>query len=99
MAQNEFFMHPPCRHDNRKIDKTERRNYKSEGRTHERQRYRRGRHRDSEGLSHLLLEIGHFFDVYKELEKKKTAVEGWEDAPVALRVIAEARDRFRAAKP
>lgn len=52
----------------------------------------------SEVPPHLLLEIGHFFDVYKELEKKKTAVEGWEDAPVALRVIAEARERFRRAK-
>ncbi|MBM3285185.1 MAG: inorganic diphosphatase [Candidatus Aminicenantes bacterium] len=43
---------------------------------------------------HLLIEIEHFFDVYKELEKKKTAVEGWEDAGIARRVIEEARERF-----
>jgi inorganic pyrophosphatase len=43
---------------------------------------------------HLLLEIEHFFDVYKELEKKKTAVEGWEDAPEARRVVREAQQRF-----
>jgi inorganic pyrophosphatase len=43
---------------------------------------------------HLLIEIEHFFDVYKELEKKKTAVEGWEDAASARRIVQEARDRF-----
>ncbi|HDT14553.1 MAG TPA: inorganic diphosphatase [Candidatus Aminicenantes bacterium] len=40
---------------------------------------------------HLLIEIEHFFDVYKELEKKKTAVEGWEDVESALEVIRRAR--------
>jgi inorganic pyrophosphatase len=40
---------------------------------------------------HLLIEIEHFFDVYKELERKKTAVEGWEDAPSAREVIRRAR--------
>ncbi len=43
---------------------------------------------------HLLVEIEHFFDVYKELEKKKTAVEGWEDKASAYRVIKEARQRY-----
>lgn len=43
---------------------------------------------------HLLIEIEHFFDVYKELEKKKTAVEGWEDAASARRIVQEACDRF-----
>lgn len=43
---------------------------------------------------HLLIEIEHFFDVYKELEKKKTAVEGWEDEDIARRVIEEAKRRF-----
>lgn len=28
---------------------------------------------------HLLKEIEHFFSIYKELEEKKTGVEGWED--------------------
>jgi len=44
---------------------------------------------------HLLIEIEHFFDVYKELERKKTAVEGWEDVASAQRVIRLARDLFR----
>lgn len=44
---------------------------------------------------HLLVEIEHFFDVYKELEKKKTAVEGWEDAAAARAIIEAARERYR----
>lgn len=43
---------------------------------------------------HLLIEIEHFFDVYKELEHKKTDVQGWEDAESARRVIREAQDRY-----
>jgi len=45
---------------------------------------------------HLLIEIEHFFDVYKELERKKTAVEGWEDAESALKVIRRAQELFAA---
>ena len=44
---------------------------------------------------HLLKEIEHFFAVYKELEKKKTGVEGWEDLEAAIKVIQESRERFR----
>lgn len=44
---------------------------------------------------HLMKEIEHFFDVYKELEKKKTAVLGWEDRDAALHVIRESQDRYR----
>ncbi|MEW6456923.1 MAG: inorganic diphosphatase [Acidobacteriota bacterium] len=44
---------------------------------------------------HLLIEIEHFFDVYKELEKKKTAVEGWEDVDSAKKIIKEAQERFK----
>lgn len=44
---------------------------------------------------HLLVEIEHFFDVYKELEKKKTAVEGWEDVDLAVKIIEEAVERFK----
>lgn len=43
---------------------------------------------------HLLKEIEHFFAVYKDLEKKKTGVEGWEDRAAAVRVIEESRKRF-----
>ncbi|MFH1031654.1 MAG: inorganic diphosphatase [Chloroflexota bacterium] len=43
---------------------------------------------------HLLKEIEHFFRVYKELEAKKTGVEGWEDLESAIKVIKEARQRY-----
>jgi inorganic pyrophosphatase len=40
---------------------------------------------------HLTLEIGHFFDVYKELEPAKNSLTtGWEDARAAVRTIAAA---------
>ena len=44
---------------------------------------------------HLKKEIGHFFDVYKELEEKKTGIEGWEDRDAAVRIVLEAQERFR----
>jgi len=43
---------------------------------------------------HLLKEIEHFFKVYKELEKKKTGVEGWEDCESAVKIIKESQKRF-----
>lgn len=43
---------------------------------------------------HLRLEMEHFFTVYKQLEKKKTAVLGWRPLPVAETVIAEALARY-----
>jgi inorganic pyrophosphatase len=48
----------------------------------------------SEVPPHLLKEIEHFFSVYKELEKKKTGVEGWAGREAALKVIREAQDRY-----
>lgn len=45
--------------------------------------------------SHLLRELEHFFAVYKELEGKKTAVEGWQDAPEAYAAIERARRAFK----
>jgi len=54
--------------------------------------------RDAEDLSdvpnHLLRELEHFFAVYKELEGKKTAVEGWQDAPEAHAAIERARRAY-----
>ncbi len=44
---------------------------------------------------HLLKEIEHFFAIYKELERKKTGVEGWEGLDSALLSIRDARSRFR----
>lgn len=43
---------------------------------------------------HLLNEIGHFFDIYKELEPaKSTDVRGWMDRAEAERVIRDAESR------
>lgn len=43
---------------------------------------------------HLLKEIEHFFAIYKELEKKKTGIEGWQDREAAIKIIKEARERY-----
>lgn len=45
--------------------------------------------------SHLLKEIEHFFNIYKELEKKKTGVEGWEDRESAIKAVIESRKRYQ----
>jgi inorganic pyrophosphatase len=44
---------------------------------------------------HLLIEIEHFFRVYKELEKKKTGVEGWEDRESAIKAVHASRKRYQ----
>ena len=44
---------------------------------------------------HLLKEIEHFFRVYKDLEEKKTGIEGWEGLDAALRDIKQAQERFK----
>ncbi len=43
---------------------------------------------------HLKSEIEHFFRVYKDLEKKKVGVEGWEDEVSALEAIKDSQERF-----
>jgi inorganic pyrophosphatase len=46
---------------------------------------------------HLAAEIGHFFDIYKEIEPDKgTDVRGWQDRACAEQVIADA---FARAQP
>jgi inorganic pyrophosphatase len=45
---------------------------------------------------HLVKEIEHFFQVYKDLENKKVDVEGWGDVIDAKRIIRECVDRFNA---
>jgi inorganic pyrophosphatase len=45
---------------------------------------------------HLLKEIEHFFQVYKDLENKKVDVEGWGDVNEAYTIIKECIDRFEA---
>ncbi len=45
---------------------------------------------------HVLDEIRHFFDVYKDLEPgKSSATQGYDSRDVALQVIAEARRRYQ----
>lgn len=43
---------------------------------------------------HLLKEIEHFFQVYKDLENKKVDVEGWGDVNEAYTIIDECIERF-----
>ena len=45
--------------------------------------------------AHLLKEVEHFFAVYKDLENKKTIVEGWEPREAAIAVVRDARKRYR----
>lgn len=45
---------------------------------------------------HLLKEIEHFFNVYKDLEDKKTSVEGWANKQAAYDIIEESRRRYQA---
>ncbi len=44
---------------------------------------------------HLLKEIEQFFRTYKQLENKKTGVEGWEDRASAVQAIQKAQQRHR----
>lgn len=43
---------------------------------------------------HLLKEIEHFFKIYKDLEEKKTGIEGWDNLPAAIKAIEDAKERF-----
>lgn len=44
---------------------------------------------------HLINEIEHFFQVYKDLEKKKVGIEGWESKEAAIEAILDAQKRFQ----
>jgi len=46
--------------------------------------------------AHVRLEIEHFFNIYKELEGRKTATFGWGDVDAARQVIEEGRKEFLA---
>lgn len=43
--------------------------------------------------AHLLREIEHFFEIYKDLEEKKVEVGGWDGLVAAERVVREAQER------
>jgi inorganic pyrophosphatase len=47
---------------------------------------------------HVLKEISHFFQVYKDLENKKTVIEGWKDADFAAKLYEECVERYNAQK-
>ena len=47
-------------------------------------------------FSHLIKEIEHFFQVYKDLENKQVDVEGWGDVNEARAIIKACTDRFDA---
>ncbi|MEK7414477.1 MAG: inorganic diphosphatase [Planctomycetota bacterium] len=57
------------------------------------------RMREVHGLQHLpkhyLAEVDYFFNIYKELEGKKSDTYGWEDCVVAHQVIAESIQRYQ----
>jgi inorganic pyrophosphatase len=44
---------------------------------------------------HILKEIAHFFEVYKDLEGKETKVEGWKGREDAERILQEAIARYK----
>lgn len=48
---------------------------------------------------HLLSEISHFFEIYKELEAKKTGIEGWERKEQALEIIEKAVQSHKELRP
>jgi len=37
----------------------------------------------------------YFFSIYKELEKKQSGVEGWEDWESGVMIIKESQERYR----
>lgn len=43
---------------------------------------------------HKLKEIAHFFQVYKDLEHKKTTIEGWRDSEFAAKLYEESVKRY-----
>jgi inorganic pyrophosphatase len=49
----------------------------------------------SEVNAHLKKEIEHFFQIYKELEKKKVGIEGWDSKQAAIQIIKDAQIRFQ----
>lgn len=44
---------------------------------------------------HVLAEIAHFFEVYKQLEGKKVKILGWENVKVAHEIITASIKRFK----
>lgn len=54
------------------------------------------RHNDLKDVNnHLIKEIEHFFQVYKDLEQKKVDVEGWGDLQEANNIIEQCIKRYK----
>ena len=47
---------------------------------------------------HVLKEIAHFFERYKDLENKKTVIEGWKDADFAKQLYEDCVKRYNEQK-
>jgi len=45
--------------------------------------------------SHILLEVAHFFSIYKDLEGKRTEILGWKDRQTAHEIIQTAHKRYQ----
>ena len=43
---------------------------------------------------HLILEIKHFFDVYKAFEEKETITQGFKDKDYAMKVIEQSKEKY-----
>lgn len=48
---------------------------------------------------HVLIEIRHFFEIYKELEGKSVEVKGWQDADAARTALVDSRTRYLDLQP
>lgn len=44
---------------------------------------------------HILKEIAHFFQVYKDLENKETQIEGWKDAAYAAKLYEQCIEAYQ----
>ena len=69
----------------------------SPGRRNKDRSHRKRRHRvrhENGALEFQTLEVQHFFESYKDLEKKEVEVLGWEGQEAAFRYIRESIERF-----
>lgn len=48
---------------------------------------------------HLLKEIEHFFQVYKDLEEKKVETRGWGDVDAAIALYQQCKKRYQESEP
>ena len=51
-------------------------------------------HKIGQVFPHIREEVVHFFEIYKELERKKTVIKGWSGVAAACKLIADRRKHF-----